>query len=72
MSALKACTTNKAAAPAPQLAKAKKIADQVGVSRKTIFRWAAAGHISQRKISPRVILFDVGEVLQFVESGRIA
>lgn len=58
--------------PAPQFAKAKKVAERVGVCSKTIHRWAAAGHFTARKVTPRVVVYDLEEVLRFVESGRVA
>lgn len=50
--------------------KARPLASRLGVSAKTIFRWADAGLISRRKINARVVLFDVREVLAFVEGCR--
>ena len=52
--------------------KAKPLADRIGVSAKTIFRWANAGLISRRKVNARVVLFDIAEVINFVERCRVA
>ena len=52
--------------------KARPLASRIGVSAKTIFRWADAGLISRRKINARVVLFDVSEVVNFVEGCRVA
>jgi hypothetical protein len=45
---------------------------RIGVSAKTIFRWAEAGLISRRKVNARVVLFDIAEVISFVERCRVA
>lgn len=52
--------------------KARPLASRLGVSAKTLFRWADAGLISRRKINARVVLFDVSEVMAFVERCRVA
>jgi hypothetical protein len=52
--------------------KARPLASRIGVSAKTLFRWADAGLISRRKVNARVVLFDVPEVIAFVERCRIS
>jgi hypothetical protein len=54
-----------------RFSKAKTIADHLGVCPRTIFRWADDGKIARHKINARVVLFDVAEVAEFIESARI-
>jgi hypothetical protein len=54
-----------------KFSKAKTIADHLGVCPRTIFRWADDGKIARHKINARVVLFDVSEVAEFIESARI-
>jgi hypothetical protein len=58
--------------PRNQFSKARPLALRIGVSAKTIFRWAEAGLISRRKVNARVVLFDIAEVISFVERCRVA
>jgi len=51
--------------------KAKPLAAKLGLHAKTIFRWANAGLIHRYKVNERVVLFDQGEVVAFVESARV-
>lgn len=57
-----------AAPPARVYSKARPLAARIGVSSKTLFRWAAAGRISTFRVNRRVVLFDEGQVLAFVQS----
>jgi len=59
------------AATGPQFLKAKPLAKIIGVSAKTVHRWAAAGHFQARKLTQRVVVFDLAEALRFVESARV-
>ena len=54
-----------------QFRKAKAIAEQTGLSPKTIHRWAASGFITRRKVSQRLVLFDVAEVMKHIEGGAV-
>ena len=51
--------------------KAKVLAERLGVSPRTIFRWADAGKITRHKINARVVLFCEEEVAAFVGSARV-
>lgn len=53
-----------------KFAAAKSLSEQLDVCPRTIFRWADAGKIARHKVSPRLVLFDVGEVLHVIESSR--
>jgi hypothetical protein len=71
-----AATGNKAAALAPSVVvpaygKARSVAAGVGVSTKTLFRWAEAGHISRFKLNARTVLFSPAEVAAYVRSCRV-
>lgn len=55
----------------PQFSKAKSVASRFGVNKKTVMRWADAGHIHRHKVNQRTVLFDVAEVLNFVASSRV-
>jgi excisionase family DNA binding protein len=55
-----------------QFAKPKALAARVGVSKKTLFRWADAGKIHRFKVNGRLVLLDELEVVRFVESARVA
>jgi DNA-binding transcriptional MerR regulator len=57
--------------PASKFTKARPLAERLGISPRTIFRWADAGLIHRHKINERVVLFDEKEVLAFVESTRV-
>jgi excisionase family DNA binding protein len=54
-----------------QFNKAEVIAKQLGVCRRTIFRWANEGKITRYKVNARVVLFDEAEVLAFIEAARV-
>jgi|GEM_PF-3305517 len=54
-----------------KFSKAKSIADRLGISARTIFRWADAGKIARHKINSRVVLFDESEVAAFIDSARV-
>jgi excisionase family DNA binding protein len=56
---------------ARKFSKARSIAERLGISPRTIFRWADAGKIARYKINHRVVLFSEVEVLAYVESGGI-
>lgn len=67
----KAKEAKDAAASGPQFLKARALAARLNVSTKTVHRWAAAGHFGARKLNARIVLFDLAEVLRFVESARV-
>jgi excisionase family DNA binding protein len=54
-----------------QFNKAEVIAKQLGVCRRTIFRWANEGKLTRYKLNARVVLFDESEVMALVEDARI-
>jgi hypothetical protein len=54
-----------------KFSKARPLAARFGLHPKTIFRWADAGKIHRYKVNPRVVLFDEGEVLAYVEAARV-
>ena len=54
-----------------KFSKAKSIADRLGISSRTIFRWADAGKIPRHKINARVVLFDEADVVAFIEGARV-
>ena len=56
---------------APKLSKAGPLAARLGLNKKTLFRWAEAGHLSRFKINERIVLFDENEVARFIEKGRV-
>ena len=51
--------------------KAGPLAARLGLSKKTLFRWADAGHVSRFKLNERVVLFDEAQVAAFIESARV-
>ena len=55
----------------PQFSKAKSIASRFGINKKTVMRWADAGHIHRHKVNQRTVLFDIAEVLKFVAGSRV-
>ena len=69
----KSCNSLGAASPVPSLAylKAKPLASRIGVSAKTLFRWADAGLIHRHKVNDRIVLFDEREVSAFIQKCRI-
>lgn len=54
-----------------QFCKAKVIASKIGTCARTIHRWSAAGHFAARKVTERVVVYDLAEVLAFVEAGKV-
>lgn len=52
-------------------ATAKKLAELLGVSAKTVHRWAAAGLIGRYKLSRKTVLFDIAEANATVQSHRV-
>lgn len=57
--------------PSSQFLKAAPLAKRLSVTPKTIHRWHAAGYFSARKVSQRVVLFDLAEVMAFIEAARV-
>ena len=57
--------------PLPQFCRAKPLAKSLGLSSRTLYRYAQAGHFGRFRISSRTTLFDVAEVSAFVRTGRI-
>ena len=55
----------------PQFSKAKSIASRFGINKKTVMRWADAGHFHRHKVNQRTVLFDIAEVLKFVAGSRV-
>lgn len=67
--------TKNAAAPnltSAAFIKAKPLASRIGISARTLFRWADAGLIARHKINARVVLFDPTEVETFIRQCRVA
>jgi excisionase family DNA binding protein len=62
---------DQAPAAIPQFSKAKSIASRLGINKKTVMRWADAGHIHRHKVNQRTVLFDISEVLGFVAASRV-
>lgn len=62
---------NPPAASEKKFCKARPLADRLGVSVKTIFRWADSGHIARHKVNARIVLFDDAEVIAFIERCRV-
>jgi predicted DNA-binding transcriptional regulator AlpA len=58
-------------AGARRFRKARPLAANLGISPKTIFRWADAGRIHRFKLNPRLVLFDVDEINQLIEEARV-
>lgn len=54
---------------ARKFSKARPLAERVGISKRTLFRWADSGHITRHKVNERVVLFDEFEVFRFIESN---
>lgn len=54
---------------ARRFTKARALAERIGISKRTLFRWADAGYITRHKINERTVLFDDAEVIRFVESS---
>jgi hypothetical protein len=54
-----------------KFSKARPLAERIGVSAKTLFRWADAGLIARHKINARIVLFDTAEVAAYVQSCRV-
>jgi predicted site-specific integrase-resolvase len=52
--------------------KARPLAARIGISAKTLFRWADAGLIHRHKVNARVVLFDEAEVDEFITRCRVA
>ncbi len=55
-----------------QFSKARPLAQRVGTHPRTLFRWADAGKIHRHKVSARLVVFDVEEVMAFIEAARVA
>ena len=54
-----------------KFSKTNSIAERLGICSRTIFRWAGGGKVTRHKINARVVLFDEGEVIAFIESARV-
>ena len=54
-----------------RFSKAKSITGRLGISPRTLFRWADAGFVTRHKINARVVLFDEAEVVAFIDSARL-
>jgi hypothetical protein len=55
----------------PHFSRPKPLARSLGLSTRTLFRYAQAGHFARFRLNSRTTLFDVGEVTGFVKSGRV-
>lgn len=53
--------------PRPELVEAEDLAELLRVSTDTVLEWARAGRIPCRRFGPRVIRFDLDEVLEAEE-----
>jgi len=51
--------------------KAKPLAARLGISSRTLFRWADAGHINRHKVNSRVVLFNIDETFAFINDTRV-
>lgn len=51
--------------------RASAVAARLGISTKTVHRWAEAKKLSSYKINDRVVLFDEDEIDALVESARV-
>jgi excisionase family DNA binding protein len=67
----KTITAKPSTSASPEFLPAIPMARRLGLSGKTLQRWAAAGHIKPRKISRKTVLFKVSEVIEYVESCAI-
>jgi excisionase family DNA binding protein len=56
------------AASVRKFSKAKPLAARLGLSSKTVMRWADAGKIHRYKVNDRVVLFDEAEVTAFISA----
>ena len=54
-----------------KFSKARLLAQRVGISPRTLFRWADAGLIARHKVNGRVVLFDEAEVFALLDEARI-
>jgi len=51
--------------------KSRAMASRVGVSIKTLMRWANAGHINRFKPNPRLVLFDPADVEGYLRNANV-
>jgi excisionase family DNA binding protein len=63
--------TSNSEATSRKFRKASVVAAQIGVNKKTIFRWADRGHIHRFQLNRRLVLFDPAEVAAFIEQSRV-
>jgi hypothetical protein len=57
--------------PARKMSKAGPLAARLGLNKKTLFRWADAGHVNRYKINNRIVLFDERQIDEFIDSSRV-
>uniref|UniRef100_A0A8H2JHV5 DNA-binding protein n=1 Tax=Mycolicibacterium mucogenicum DSM 44124 TaxID=1226753 RepID=A0A8H2JHV5_MYCMU len=50
------------AAPTPRWATKEQAAQHIGVSTKTLIRWADTGRVRRHRFGPRLIRFDLNEI----------
>jgi len=55
----------------PRYSRARQLARSLGLSTRTLFRWAHAGLISRFRLNSRVTLFSLDEVAAFLASSRV-
>jgi len=53
-----------------QYLRPSSVARKLDISVRTVRRWAAAGHLSPRKLSARCVVFAVSDVERLVEAAR--
>lgn len=58
-------------ATSQKFAKSRPLAAQVGISSRTLRRWADAGLIGRHLVGRRTALYDIEEVIKFVRSSRV-
>lgn len=48
-----------------------QLAERLGLTTRTLFRWADEGKIARYKVNPRVVLFDEADVIAHIEAGKV-
>jgi hypothetical protein len=54
-----------------RFSRAKPLAVNLGITTRTLSRWAAQGLIARYRVNPRVVMYDIAEVTAFITSSRV-
>lgn len=55
----------------PKMARARAVAEKLGLHPRTVTRWADEGRIHRYKLNGRICLFDEAEIASLIQGARV-